>query len=257
MRFLTSALFCVLVCPITAAFANVEDANSPAAYYYNTNTVCGERRWCASDPGDGCCVNPQDKPSATKTGYTLRGWTPSKLNDVITDTTAFSSKTYISKNGELVGSIPENQGFYPAWAKDCVYSDHCELTIGNDGSVTYTANCTGGTNQVGTGANISCGGEQTQINITFDYSNCGGGTCNHTETCNNGEEYTLPNPQSECIGSGYTFSQWNIVEGTRRTTQNAGEPVTCGDNLSNIQAICKKAQTGSKSINLEPFDMRP
>lgn len=256
MRFLTSALLCMLVCPITAAFASFEGASSSVEYYYNTNAVCGEERWCAADPGDGCCDNPQNKPSATNDGYTLRGWTPSKLDDVNTNDVSFNSKTYITQNGELVGSIPENQGFYPAWAKNCVNSDYCRLTIDDDGSVKYTANCLNGTESTENGANISCTG--TTITITFDYSDCGGTTsCNSPVTCTNGEEYPLPNPHQDCIGSGYTFSQWNIVEGTRRTTQNAGTSVTCGTNLSTIRAICKTEQPGSKSINCEPFYMQP
>lgn len=154
MRFYISVLLCALAAQITAAFAESASTSS-SSYYYDVNNVCTNKLWCSNNPDGGCCSSASVKPTANKSGYTLRGWTTSQLDDVEETTQGFTSgKVNINASGNVTGNISTGTPFYPAWARNCVNSDYCRLTIGNDGSVTYSVqNCTEST---GGGYNLGC-----------------------------------------------------------------------------------------------------
>ncbi len=171
MRFYTSVLLCVLVCPITAAFAESASTSS-SSYYYDVNNVCTNKLWCNNNPGSGCCSSAGVKPTADKNGYTLRGWATDKQPDVSNDVNGFASQ-YIDNGGKMHGSILPNASFYPAWARDCVNSNYCSLTIGNDGSVKYESTCPSNAATVGTGANISCQTDNSSNWITLTLAETG------------------------------------------------------------------------------------
>ena len=181
MRFYISVLLCVLVCPITVAFAESENVSS-SSYYYDVNNVCTNKLWCSNNPDGGCCSQSNFKPIAKKDGYTLRGWTTSLLDDVEENTPGFiSGKVNINASGNVTGNILTGTAFYPAWARNCVNSDYCRLTIGNDGSVTYSVqNCTEPTRS---GYNFGC--ENPSLNTTEQWINI---------TLDDGNPGTISNP---------------------------------------------------------------
>lgn len=159
MRFYISVLLCTLAGQITAAFAE-----SATSYYYDVNNVCANKLWCNDNPGSGCCSSAGVKPNANKSGYTLRGWTTSQLNNVDENTQGFTSgKVNINASGNVTGTISTETAFYPAWAKNCFNSNYCKLVIGNDGSVTYNVqNCA--EPPTGSGYNLGC--ENPSLNTT-------------------------------------------------------------------------------------------
>ena len=136
-------------------FAYAEMASSQHILYHDTSRVCSET-WCSENPSGGCCTKIlkdfAGTINATKNGYKLRGWTTNNVDDV-SDNAGALTGIVVSKNGTITGTLNAAVNFYPAWAKECVNQNDCTLTIGDNGSVTYTASCQ---NPSDSGANMTC-----------------------------------------------------------------------------------------------------
>ena len=121
-------------------------------YWYdvNENDACSYR-WCKSQPAAGTCCSSTNSvtkvPSANRDGYTLRGWTKSSVGDA--DGNAGQLFGFVAgANANLSDiSVAGATTFRAAWAKNCkssITGGTCELTIGDKGSVLYTANADNG-----------------------------------------------------------------------------------------------------------------
>ena len=127
--------------------------------------------------GDGYYAENGSKrttaPTITESGYTFRGFYPGKLNAVSNnDTTGMvwpastGGQSPVSLNNVkwvLATMDPNFSGLnlYAAWAKNCPSQlpegmQKCQLTIGTDGSVTYTVECMPDYELIGSGADATC-----------------------------------------------------------------------------------------------------
>ncbi|MBQ7244844.1 MAG: InlB B-repeat-containing protein [Alphaproteobacteria bacterium] len=95
-----------------------------------------------SNPATTTSISTATVPS--RTGYTFRGFYTS------TQTDATSSGNTGTQRITKTGGLPNNTTFaanttlYAAWARDCVDSSNCTLTVANNGAVTYTTSCPNG-----------------------------------------------------------------------------------------------------------------
>lgn len=121
--FANDALACYMVT------FNANGGDSDATAYYDTST----EGWY-SDSSCAKSVNIIDY-LPTRKGYQLRGFWGTQLADVSANDT--TTGLFVSNDGVVKQAIPKfGATLYAAWAQDC--ENNCSLTIGEDGSVTYS-----------------------------------------------------------------------------------------------------------------------
>lgn len=80
----------------------------------------------------------------SRTGYTFRGFYTSTQTDATSSGNTGTQR--ITKSGGLPNNttFAANTTLYAAWARDCVDSSNCTLTVANNGTVTYATSCPNG-----------------------------------------------------------------------------------------------------------------
>ncbi len=166
-------------------------------------------------------INIEKVTPPTKEGFIFRGYFTEKLGDV-TDNQSANSSIYINQYGDLPEKptvVGYNVKMYAAWAEECIAEGagaQCSVTIGIDGSVSYTATCPEGMFLSGNGTSRpSCGAQR--VELVSSYTHDDGREFDAQTQADPNVVYLIPNMGTVTQNTGFYSDVFGVNKITKLT----------------------------------------
>ena len=148
---------------------NYAGASKSAKLYYANN------KWYTDSGQTDQIPQLPNNMRPSYTGYTFRGFTDTKQSAVEADSGNLTSAGLVINRSYNFTKAPGGTTIYAAWARNCQY-DECTLNVADNGTVRYTASCSGST--AGSGYQIHCNNGTEPIWYTYTLNDNGGSGSN-------------------------------------------------------------------------------
>lgn len=148
---------------------NYTGASNSAKLYYANNT------WYTDSGQTNQIPQLPNNMRPSYTGYTFRGFTDTRQSAVEANSGNLTSAGLVINQSYNFTKAPGGTTIYAAWARNCQY-DECTLNVADNGTVRYTASCSGST--AGSGYQIHCNDGTEPIWYTYTLNDNGGSGSN-------------------------------------------------------------------------------